>query len=129
MVSRRVLPTVSPAWRPGCHGVCRGRFSGRLASILDEEDREERQEQREAAREALTAELATLEAERSRGKAVADLLSAVIGSLGYARYARNPWKRRRTMKAIEPPEGMTSRQARADIRQAVKAARTGDRAQ
>ena len=57
------------------------------------------------------AELAALEAERSRGKAVSDLVSVVVGSLGYARYARNPWKRRRTMKPIEPPEGMSPRQA------------------
>jgi hypothetical protein len=103
-----------------------GGFLGALASILDEEDREERQEQREAAREALAAELAALEAERSRGKAVSDLVFAVVESLGYARYTRNPWKRRRTMKAVEPPEEISPRQARADIRQAVRAARTGD---
>ena len=103
-----------------------GGFLGVLAAILDREDRDEQEEQREAAREALAAELATLEAERSRGKAVSDLVSAVVESLGYARYARNPWKRRRTMKKIESLEEMTPRQARADICKAIEAARTGD---
>ena len=102
-----------------------GGFLGALAAILDREDRDEREEQREAARETLAAELAALEAERSRGRRFRP--GVCCGRvLGYARYARNPWKRRRTMKPIEPPEGMTPRQARADICKAIEAARTGD---
>src|SRR4051794_17767497 len=99
---------------------------GAFVAILDQEESEERLEQQVAAREAWAADLATLEAELSRGKAVSELVSLVVGNLGYARYARNPWKRR-TMRSIDPPEGMTSRQARTDIHKAVKAARTGDR--
>ena len=38
----------------------------------------------------LAADLATLDAERSRGKTVSDLVSVAVGSLGYARYARRP---------------------------------------
>ena len=68
---------------------------GQGAAVIDEDLAYEAAEERRRAAEARQASHRAAEADRQRGEAVRNLVAIGLEALGFKRYARNPWKRRR----------------------------------
>ena len=96
------------AWKDGLYYQRSIRVAGRVttryygrsilgqgAAVVDEDLAAEAAEQRRQAAEARQASHQAAEADRQRGAVVQNLVVIGLEALGFRRYARNPWKRRR----------------------------------
>jgi hypothetical protein len=100
--------------------------------LLDEEAREEEREVRRQHNEIEDEQRKAYETEVQRGEAINTLVAIGLEALGFVRYARGRWWRRKDMKAIDnkKPDGnkkLDKSPARKEIRSLIEAVVRGDR--